>query len=180
MRKLTVLVLMASLLAGTAVLAYAQDKKKAERASPHDTTSSVIAGKKISVEYGRPFKKGRTIFGGLVPWGKVWRAGADEATVFTTGGDLMLGRLHVPAGSYSLFTIPTPEGWTLILNKTVKQWGAYSYNQGQDLGRVPMKVETRGNPTEQFTVLIEGTGGNDGVLKLAWDTTVASVPIMVH
>ena len=112
----------------------------------HESTSGTIAGKKISVEYGRPYKKGRKIFGGLEPLGKVWRTGADEATTFTTEADLMVGEIHVPAGTYSLFTIPDDGKWTLVLNKTAKQWGAFEYDQGQDLGRTPMKVSSVDSP----------------------------------
>ncbi|MEN6535070.1 MAG: DUF2911 domain-containing protein, partial [Bryobacteraceae bacterium] len=94
------------------------------RISPHEQTSATFDGKKVTVEYGRPYKKGREIFGGLVPWDKVWRTGADEATILTSDADLMIGSLHVPKGSYSLFTIPEKQSWTLIVNKVAKQWGA--------------------------------------------------------
>jgi hypothetical protein len=104
-------------------LLVAQERK---RASPHETTSATIGGKKVTIEYGRPYKKNREIFGGLVPYGEVWRTGADEATVLTTEGDLMIGKLHVPKGTYSLFTVPAKEEWTLVVNKTAKQWGAYN------------------------------------------------------
>lgn len=158
-------------------LAWGQAKK---RASPHETVSATIAGKNISIEYGRPYMKGRKIMGGLVPFGEVWRTGADEATTLTTNADLMVGSVHVPAGTYSLFTLPTEKGWTLIVNKTAKQWGAFKYEQAQDLGRTPMKVATLDAPVEQFTIAIAGTGGSNGVIKLTWEKTEASVDIMVH
>jgi hypothetical protein len=154
--------------------------QESKRVSPHEQTSGVIAGKKITIEYGRPYKKGRKIFGGLEPFGKVWRTGADEATKLTTETDLMIGNIHVPKGTYSLFTIPDPKQWTLILNKVADQWGAYKYDQSQDLGRTAMKTETVNQPLEQLTISIEPAGGNRGTLKIAWDTTVATVPIMVH
>jgi hypothetical protein len=154
--------------------------QKKERASPHETKTWTIGGKKITITYGRPFKKGRVIFGGLEPWGKVWRTGADEATVFETEGDLMIGDLHVTAGSYSLFTIPNEKEWTLVLNKTVKQWGAFKYDPLMDYGRTPMKVAKAASPAEQLTIEVESKGGSQGVLKIAWDETVASVPVMVH
>jgi hypothetical protein len=93
------------------------------RLSPHEQTSLTIGGKKITIEYGRPYVKGRKIFGGLEPYGKVWRTGADEATVLTTDADLMIGGLKVPKGSYGLFTLPEASRWTLILNTVAKQWG---------------------------------------------------------
>jgi hypothetical protein len=122
--------------------------------------------------------KGRAIFGKLEPYGKVWRTGADEATILTTDKDLMVGKIHVPAGSYSLFTIPGEKEWTLVLNKTAKQWGAFKYDQAMDLGRSPMKVE-KVAPVETLTIAIEGSGTR-GTLKVSWETTAVSVPIMVH
>jgi Protein of unknown function (DUF2911) len=159
--------------------AVAQEK----RASPHETVSETINGKKITVSYGRPFKKGRTIFGGLEPLGKVWRTGADEATIVTLEGDAMIGPLHVVAGTYSLFTIPNENEWTLILNKTAKQWGAFKYDQAMDYGRAPMKVvksKAPKAPLEQMTIAIEKKNDHEAVLKVAWDDTVASIDVMVH
>jgi len=150
------------------------------RKSPHETAEFVLAGKKISITYGRPFKKGRQIFGGLEPLGKVWRTGADEATTITLAGDVMLGPLHVVAGTYSLFTIPEEGKWTIILNKTVKQWGAFKYDQAQDYGRAEMKVAKASSPVEQFTITIEKKDADSGTLKLSWDDTVATIPIMMH
>ena len=157
----------------------APGKNKAP-ASPHEMHSWVVNGKKISVTFGRPYKKGRVIFGGLEPWGKVWRTGADEATVFATEADLMLGSLHVEKGAYSLFTIPNEKEWTLILNKTVKQWGAFSYQADQDFGRAPMKVSKSKTPIEQLTFGIAKKGKDSGVLQIGWDETIASIDLMAH
>jgi hypothetical protein len=155
-----------------AATAHAEDK----RASPHAEVTAVLAGKKIAVSYGRPFMKGRAIFGGLVPWGQVWRTGADEATVFTTEADVVIGGLKVPKGEYALFTIPTEKQWTLVVNKTAKQWGAFKYDVAQDLGRVPMTVAGAAKPVEQFTIEMV-PAGKQVTLKLMWDKTVASVAI---
>jgi hypothetical protein len=170
-------ILITSLTLSLAGLVWAQAEKK--RASPHETVTATVGGAKIAIEYGRPFKKGRDIFGGLEPLGKVWRTGADEATTFTTDKDLMVGNMHVPAGTYGLFTIPDKSGWTLILNKTAKQWGAFKYEQGQDLGRTPMTVKTLAAPLEQLTIAVEPKG-KEGTLKITWDRTEASVALMVH
>lgn len=151
---------------------HAEDK----RASPHAEVSAALAGKKITISYGRPFMKGRAIFGGLVPWGEVWRTGADEATTFTAEADVVVGGLKVAKGAYALFTIPTEKGWTLVLNKTAKQWGAFKYDAAQDLGRVAMTVTSAGKPVEQFTIELV-PAGKQLTLKLAWDKTVASVAI---
>lgn len=151
---------------------HAEDK----RASPHAEVTATLAGKKITVSYGRPYVKGRAIFGGLVPWGQVWRTGADEATTFTTEADLVIGGLKVPKGEYALFTVPTEKQWTLVLNKTAKQWGAFSYDAAQDFGRAPMTVASVAKPVEQFTIEMV-PAGKRLTLKLSWDKTVASVAI---
>lgn len=151
-----------------------------QRISPHEQTSATIDGKKITIEYGRPYMKGRKIFGGLVPFGEVWRAGADEATVLTTDADLTIGSLKVPKGKYAIFTIPQANGWTLAVNKVADQWGAFSYDQSKDLGRTPMKVATANAPLEQFTISIEPAGAKRGVLKMAWERTVATAEFSVN
>src|SRR4029079_14089490 len=150
----------------------AEDK----RASPHAEASATLAGKKITVSYGRPFMKGRAIFGGLVPWGQVWRSGADEATTFVTEADVVIGGLKVPKGEYALFPIPTEKQWTLVVNKTAKQWGAFKYDAAQDLGRVPMTLAAAAKPVEQFTIELV-PAGKQLTLKMSWDKTVASVAI---
>jgi hypothetical protein len=109
----------------------------------------------------------------------VWRTGADEATTLTTEGDLMLGSLHVPAGTYSLFTLPTEKEWTIIVNKTAKQWGAFKYDAGADVGRAKMSLKSLPSPVEVFTIALEAQGGK-GTLKMHWEKTEASIPIMMH
>jgi hypothetical protein len=182
-RKSLSFVLGLSFLATSAMLLMAQEQRpapsKGGKASPHAAVSATVNGKKIEIVYGRPYKKGRKIFGGLEPYGKVWRTGADEATTLETEGDIMLGSVHVPAGKYSLFTVPNEKEWTLVVNKTVNQWGAFKYDQAQDLGRTPMKVTKANAPVEQFTINIESKG-NQGTLKLSWDDTVATVAIVGH
>jgi hypothetical protein len=161
---------------GGAVFAVAQDKP----VSPHETVTNSIGGKSISITYGRPSKKGREVYKQLAPYGQVWRTGADEATVLTTPADLMLGSLHVPAGSYSLFTIPGEKEWTLIVNKNPKQWGAFKYQQSDDLGRVKMTVSENAAPVEQFTINIVPEKGSNGKITFAWDKVTATVPVVVH
>lgn len=144
--------------------------------SPHVDVSANLGGKKITISYGRPSVKGRAIFGGLVPWGQVWRTGADEATKLTTEADIVIGGLKVPKGEYALFTIPTEKAWTLVVNKTATQWGAFKHDAKQDLGRVPMTVTAGTKPAEQFTIELV-PAGKQLTLKLSWDKTVASVAI---
>jgi len=148
------------------------------RVSPHETTEFSLNGKKITVTYGRPYMKGRKIVGALVPYDQVWRTGADEATVLTTEADLMIGNLAVPKGSYAVFTLPSESGWKLIVNKVDKQFGAFDYNEKQDLGRVDMKVGKTSAPVEQFTITL-AKAGSGGVMKLEWENTSASVDIKV-
>lgn len=180
MQKLTTMFLgLGLLMAGTLTPAEAQR----QRVSPRETVSAAIGGKKVTIEYSRPYAKGRNVWdpnATIAPFGKVWRTGADEATTITTEGDLMLGSLHVPAGTYALFTIPGEDEWTLIVNKVAKQWGAFKYDANQDLGRVKMKAAKQSSATEQFTIELSATGGANGVLKLTWDKLSASIPVMMH
>jgi hypothetical protein len=148
-----------------------------KRVSPHEQLSATVGGRKVTVQYGRPYKKGRLIFGGLVPYDQVWRTGADEATTFVTDGELTIGGLRVPKGSYALFTVPAKSGWTFIVNKTAQQWGAFSYDAKADVGRVPMKVGASAAPVEQFTIELQPVGDRKAILKLSWDKLVATVEI---
>jgi hypothetical protein len=177
----TLLLAIASLALVAATAVSAQPAKKAP-ASPHETVTAKVGGKTITITYGRPYMKGRKIYGGLVPFDKVWRTGADEATTFTTDGDLMLGSLHVPAGTYALFTIPGTSEWTVILNKVAKTWGAFDYekNKAQDLGQVKATVKSIGSPVEQLTLAIEPGAGKHATLSIVWEATRVTVPIMVH
>ncbi|HEY2747100.1 MAG TPA: DUF2911 domain-containing protein [Polyangia bacterium] len=147
-----------------------------KRASPHEEVSATVGGKKITISYGRPYKKGREIFGALVPWGQVWRTGADEATTLTTDGDVTIGELKVPKGSYALFTIPGQKEWQLVVNNTAKQWGAFKYDAKDDLGKTTLKVAAVPAPVEQLTISLE-PAGKKVTLKIAWDKTVASTSI---
>ncbi len=166
-----------------ALLGLAQERKQlkvGKGGSPREEAVFTVAGKKITIAYGRPFKKGREIFGALVPFGQVWRTGADEATIIKTEADLMIDDIHVPAGEYSLFTIPNKEEWTLIVNTVPNQWGAFKYDQGKDLGRAPMKIEKAPAAVEQVLIDIQPLSGPNALLKVSWDTTIAVAPIMVH
>ena len=147
--------------------------------SPPAKASATIGGKTITVDYSAPSKRGRAIMGELVPYGKVWRTGANAATTLVTESDLMIGSLHVPAGKYTLFTIPGEKNWTLIVNKQNGQWGT-SYDEKQDLGRVRMNVKPVKETVETFAVGVKEVGKQSGLLTLTWENTEASVPIVVH
>lgn len=145
--------------------------------SPRDTLRTSIAGANFTVTYSRPMKRGRVVFGGMVPWGEVWRTGANEATHLHTDKDLVIGGAAVPAGTYTLWTVPKPEGWTLIINKQTGQWGTI-YDPAQDLVRVEMHDEAPATTEEQFTISLEPREPG-AVLRLRWDDREAWVPIEV-
>jgi hypothetical protein len=137
-----------------------------------------VQGADIHIEYGSPRKRGRELFGTIVPWNERWRTGANRATHFSTLADLEMGDLTIPAGEYTLFTIPEPDGGTLIVNKQTGQNGQ-SYDESRDLGRVPMQISEQESITEAFTITAEETG-TGGVLKLIWGQTVFSVDFTVE
>lgn len=164
----------AIVIAALSVFIVAQDKKPLS--PPGEATQNFADGKTVSIEYSRPSMRGRKIFGGLVPYDQVWRTGANAATTLKTDVALNLGGTTVPAGSYSLYTLPGANSWKLIINKQTRQWGT-NYDQSQDLARVDMKVSQRSSPLEQFTISFEKTSGNSATLTLEWDTTVAKVEV---
>lgn len=148
--------------------------------SPRDSVVQTVGDARVVVDYGRPSKRRRKeIFGALVPYGVIWRTGANEATHLRTDRDVMIGTLAVPRGTYTLWTIPEREQWTLIVSRQTGQWGT-EYDSTQDLGRVVMSVATLHEPLEQFTIAIEPVKNGSGVLNMSWDTTQASVPIRVR
>jgi membrane dipeptidase len=133
-----------------------------------------IGGATIAVDYGVPLKRGREIFGALVPFGEVWRTGANRATHLTTDRDLVIGDARVPAGAYTLFTIPGPEQWTLIINRATDITGT-AYDAETDLARVSMQLRSTDEAVEPFTIEVDP----DGFLRLRWDRTEAFVPVAV-
>jgi hypothetical protein len=145
--------------------------------SPRDSAVADFGGAHVAVDYGRPFKRGRTVFGGIVPWGQVWRTGANAATGFTTTRDLVIGGTTVPAGKYTLWTLPTQTGWKLIVNSETGQWGT-EYKQERDFARIDMQTRKLGTPVEEFTIRLEPQGSG-GVLRLQWDDLEAFVPVTV-
>lgn len=140
-------------------------------------TTAVVDGANFKVTFGQPSKRGRKLFGGIVPWNQRWRTGANRATHFTTDKDLMVGDLEMKAGEYTLFTIPAPDGGTLIINKQTGQNGR-SYDEAQDLGRVPMSISTGNEEVEQFTVDVVDTE-EGGAIQLKWGDTIFEIPFAV-
>lgn len=156
---LSSLALVASLLALPAAAERGDDSG---RASKNGMTAGEVGGADVTLEYGRPKVKGRTIWGGLVPYGKVWRTGADEATTITFDQNVTVEGEALPAGTYALFTIPGEEEWTVIFNKTAKQWGAYKYDEAEDALRVTVSPR-EGEMVEEMEFAVE-----DGHVVLRW------------
>lgn len=130
----------------------------------------------MKVVYSRPAKKDREIFGELVDYDKVWRTGANEATEIKLYQDVTFGGKKIPAGTYSVFTIPTANDWTIIFSSDLDYWGAYSYNQNNDVARITAKKKEAKETIENFSIQFEGSGDNNGVMLLGWDKTVVEVP----
>lgn len=145
-------------------------------ASPPADTSQSVNGKTVSIHYNAPSKRGREIFGALVPYDKVWRTGANAATALKTEAELKIGTATVPAGSYTLYTLPSSGTWKLIINKQTGQWGT-KYDQGQDLARVDMKKTSLASPQETMSITLEPFQGERSTLHVKWDTTDVSVPV---
>ena len=152
----------------------AQDKP---RVSPHETVNATVGDAKITIVYGRPYTKDpksgekRKIWGTLVPFSKVWRMGADEATTLTTDKDITIGGTAIAAGTYTLFLMPEEGAAKLIVNKQTGQWGT-KYDEKQDLVRIDLKKQAADKPVDQFTIAVDG-----GMLKLTWEEVQYSAAI---
>ena len=148
---------------------FAQDKKKA---SPAETATGIINGATITINYGSPSVKGRVIWGDLVPLGKVWRAGANEATTFETSKDISVAGQKLPAGKYSFFIIPEKDNVTVIFNKEAKQWGAYDYDSKKDQLRIKVKPQPKTDSTEKLTYTV-----NKDNVTLDWEKWNIVIPV---
>ena len=146
--------------------------------SPVAESTVKLNGHAVKIHYNSPSMRGRKIMGGLVPYGRWWRTGADNATTFQTEADLDIGGLKVPKGTYTLYTLPGAKEWQLIVNKQTGQFGT-EYDQKRDLGRVKMTVAQTPAPVEKFKIELAALGGNKGLLKMTWERTEVSVPITV-
>ena len=145
---------------------------EAELASPRKEMSGILDGVKITVNYGSPSVKGRTIWDELVPYGEVWRTGANEATRFTVNKDITIGNAQLPAGTYGLFTVPGANGWQVIFNREADQWGSYEYNEDQDVIRVSTQPTTKVDTSET----LEFSLGRNAVI-MEWETLRIPIPV---
>jgi hypothetical protein len=167
-----------ALFALTTFVSAQQDKSK--RPSPPASAQCKLSdGKTLKVDYSSPRAKGRKIFGAsdaLVPNGQVWRTGANEATTFVADTDLSVGGTSVPAGSYTIFTVPNADKWSLVISKKTGEWGTDYAGEKEDLARIPMTVSKTAAPVENFTISFDQKGSSCS-LNLDWDNTRASVDI---
>lgn len=147
--------------------------------SPPASVEATFGGKKVAISYSAPSKRGRVIIGGLVPFGKVWRTGANAATTLTTEAGLTIGTIKLPKGTYTLFTLPEKKAWTLIVNKETGQWGT-QYDASKDFGRTPMTVRSIKDTVELFKINLDKKSEKSGVLRLVWENTEVSVPLKVR
>jgi hypothetical protein len=160
-----------------AALAAGAIPTEAQLASPAARAACKFAdGKTIAVRYSSPRMRGRKIFGDLVPFGEVWRAGADDATSFAPNGDVIVGGKNVPAGKYTLFTLPAQNKWTLIISKQTGEWGIPYPGEKFDFARMEMKVSKLPSPLENFTISFDQTG-TGCTMKMDWETTRAAVDV---
>ncbi|WP_183565477.1 DUF2911 domain-containing protein [Mucilaginibacter sp. SP1R1] len=173
MRK-TYLFLATMLLACISYKSYAQVPRIPEASSTQTLIQDFGLGK-ISITYSRPNVKERKIFGGIIPYGEVWRTGANAATTITFTEKVLIEGNSVPAGTYSLFSIPERNEWTIILNKTVKQWGAYSYKQADDVLRFKIKPIRVSEKRETFTMAFANSTTKSTDLYLIWDHTAGMI-----
>ena len=163
-------------LAAFAMNGYAQQDKSKRPSPPAHAVCTFTDGNTITVDYSSPRMKGRKIYGGLVPWDKVWRAGANEATTFVIRSGVTVGDKDVPAGSYTLDTIPNPDKWTLIISKKTGMWGIPYPGEQYDFTRQPMGVSKLDAPVEDFTIGFQ-PGGNTCTLNMDWETTRATIVV---
>ena len=162
-------------LIGIASITSAQEKA-IERPSPTALTAIRYKDSYIKITYCQPKKRGRVIFGGVVPYGQVWRTGANEATEITATKDIFIKGVLLPAGTYSIFTIPEKENWTIIINKEVGLWGSYNYNEKLDVMRFVIPAQSTTQTHESFTIQFDQRNSVADLLLL-WDQVKISIPI---
>jgi len=170
---ITISSLLALSIATVTLPACGQEDKTARPSPPAHASCSLPSGKTITVDYSSPRMRGRKIYGGLVPYGQVWRLGANEATTFVNTGDLTVMGKDVPAGSYTLFAVPDQTRWTLIISKKTAEWGIPYPGEGYELARVEMTSAKLPSPAEAFTISFDQTSGAC-TMNVDWETTRAS------
>ena len=163
-------------LAAWATSACAQQDKSTRPSPPAKAECKLAGGKTLTVDYSSPRAKGRKIYGELVPYGKVWRAGANEATTFVTDTDLTVGGTAVPAGSYTIFVVPNADKWALVISKKTGEWGTAYPGPSEDLARIDMRASKLPSAVENFTIAFDNSSAGC-TLHMDWENTRASVDI---
>src|SRR5947207_6828092 len=171
LKKIAIAVL--SVFSMTFISSAQQDKN--QRPSPSAQAQCKFSdGKTITTDYSSPRAKGRKIFGDLVPYGEVWRTGANDATTFVTAANLTAEGKDIPAGNYTIFTVPTQDKWTLLVNKHTGEWGIPYKYESEELARVPMSVSKTSGSVENFTINLNQSDGSC-TLQMSWENTQASI-----
>jgi hypothetical protein len=150
------------------------------RSSPLDSVSFSVQNNPVKICYGRPSARGREIFGGLLPYGKLWRTGANEPTMIHTSSGLSIAGIAVEPGSYSLYTVPDKSEWELIINRSTTQWGhegSYEAVRAQEVGRAKLKPEVTEGHVEVFTIRANPTTDGGATVVLEWERTRVSIPL---
>ncbi len=165
--------ILAALVAAFAINTGNAQDEQSKRKSPPATAKAVVGDMNVVVEYSQPSVKGRTIWGDLVPYGKVWRTGANEATIISFSKEAMVNGKKLKPGNYSLFTIPGENEWTVILNSVAEQWGAYKYDESKDVVRMKVKPENAGEAMEMLTFMVD----KSGMVTMHWDKLKVSFKV---
>jgi hypothetical protein len=171
MKKIAVAVLFVLALC---LISSAQQDKSKRPSPPAQAQCKFSDGKTITVDYSSPRLKGRKVGGEVAPYGQIWRTGANEATTFVTTAEVSAQGKDIPAGSYTIFTLPEQNKWTLIINKHTGEWGIPYKYESEELARIPMSVSKTSAPVENFTISFDHTGGSC-TMHLSWENTQASV-----
>jgi hypothetical protein len=178
MRKVIAFVSVVCLALALFVFVSHAHQDKSSRPSPPATASVDLGGgKSVTIDYSSPRLKGRKLGKDLAPYGQVWRTGANESTTLVATADITVGGTPVPAGSYTIFTIPNPDKWVFIISKKTGEWGTQYPGPSNDLARIDMKVSSLPSPVESFTISFDKSA-NGGTLNMDWETTRASVTIV--
>ncbi|MCB0492730.1 MAG: DUF2911 domain-containing protein [Cyclobacteriaceae bacterium] len=158
------------------MLVYGASQAQEQRTSPLSITTSRYKDTYVKIVYSQPHKKGRDLFGKLVPYGEVWRTGANEATEITLTGDILVNGQELKAGTYSIFTIPNQKTWTVIFNSDLGLWGAYNYNPKKDILRIEAPVLATKEVAEAFTIGVDARN-NEADFFFHWDKTKVVIPV---
>lgn len=167
-----------SLSIATLVMApVAHSQSNGPAASPRQTLTQVVGTTEVTIDYSRPGKKGREIFGDLVPYDAIWRTGANQSTKLKLAGDATIGGVDVPAGEYALYTIPGEDEWTIIVSSNTRLWGAFDYSENSDVARFTAEPDRLSETVETFTINFSDFDGYEALIQLAWDDVGVSFPI---